>query len=77
MANVALVCPAGTVTDAGTVATGGFPLINATAKPAAGAARVRVTVPVAPVPPLTLAGAIFSDATADSPEIGVKMTSTQ
>jgi len=50
--NVALVDPVGTVTLAGTVA--GSALDNDTTAPPAGAAAVRVAVPVTEFPPTTL-----------------------
>jgi len=58
--NVWLVDPAGTVTLAGTVAT---PLVleSVTDAPPAGAAAVRVTVPVTPFPPTTLDGFTLTD----------------
>jgi hypothetical protein len=59
---VALPAPAATVTLAGTVAAPVLPLDSATTKPSAAAAPLRVTVPVAEVPPLTVAG--FSDTVA-------------
>ena len=54
--NDALVAPAGTVTDAGTLAEPGRLLLRLTASPPAGAGLSRVTVPVAEVPPCTLVG---------------------
>src|SRR5512146_1366992 len=56
MVNVALVEPAPTVTFAGTVATEGLLLANATTTPPLGAAPVSVTVPVEVFPPARLAG---------------------
>src|SRR5439155_4032990 len=53
---VALVAPAGTVTLTGTVAAAVLPLESATAAPPAGAADVRMTVPVDELPPVTPAG---------------------
>jgi hypothetical protein len=53
--NVALVCPAATVTLAGTVAAA-VPLESATAVPPAGAAEVSVMVPVDELPPVTDVG---------------------
>jgi hypothetical protein len=52
----ALVAPAGTVTDAGTVAAAVFELDRETATPPVGAAPEIVTVPVALVPPVTAVG---------------------
>ena len=52
----ALVAPAGTVTLAGTMATAVLLLESATAAPPAGAAALRVTVPVEGAPPVTLVG---------------------
>ena len=52
---VALVDPAGTVTLAGTVAAVVLLLDSETARPPDGAAEVRVTVPVAELPPTTVA----------------------
>ena len=55
IANVELVLPAATVTDAGIVAAT-LLLLNDITAPPAGAAALNVTVPVDPVPPVTLAG---------------------
>lgn len=57
--NVAEVLPAATVTLVGTVATGVLLLDRVTTAPPAGAAPLRVTVPVDGLPPVTLLG--FSD----------------
>ena len=54
--NVAVVAPAATVTLAGTVAADVLLLVKVTTAPLAGAAPVRVTVPVEDVPPTTLEG---------------------
>src|SRR5205809_2992181 len=56
--NVAVVAPAATVTDpdAGTVATLGLLLVNATTAPPAGAAALSVTVPMLFAPPVSVAG---------------------
>ena len=53
--NVAVVAPAGTVTDAGTLAADAFELERVTTVPPAGATAFRVTVPVTTVvePPFT------------------------
>lgn len=56
MLKVALVAPAGTVTLAGAVTIAVLLLVNATTAPLDGAAVFSVAVPVAPVPPVTLAG---------------------
>ena len=53
--NVELVLPAATVTDAGNVAAA-LLLFSAITAPPAGAAALSVTVPVDPVPPITLVG---------------------
>ncbi len=55
MGNVALTAPEGTVTCAGTETAAGLLLVNGTDMPA-GAGPESVTVPVADVPPFTLAG---------------------
>ena len=57
---LALVCPAATVTLAGTVAAA-LLLDNVTTVPPLGAAAVRVTVPVELVPPVTVLGFSVSD----------------
>ena len=44
--NVAAVCPAGTVTAAGTVATAVFPDVSVTTLPPVGATTLSVTIPV-------------------------------
>src|SRR5436190_18996093 len=54
--NLAVVAPAATVTDAGTVATLVLLLVNATTAPPAGAAPLSVTVPVLFAPPVSVAG---------------------
>ena len=53
---LALVAPPGTVTLAGTLAARGRLLARLTATPPAGAAALKVTVPVEEVPPTTLVG---------------------
>jgi len=70
MLKFALVAPAGTVTLAGTEVA---PLSSesATCAPPAGAAAVSVTVPVAPVPPITLAGLTLSVETAGGSTVSV------
>ena len=54
--NVAVVAPAATVTEAGTVAALVLLLVNATTAPPAGAAALSVTVPVLFAPPVTAVG---------------------
>src|SRR5436305_15032749 len=54
--NVAVLAPAATVTDAGTVAALRLLLVNATTAPPAGAAALSVTVPVLFAPPVSVAG---------------------
>ena len=56
MENVVDVLPAGTVTLAGTAAADVLLLERVTATPPAGAAPLRVTVPVEGLPPVTLVG---------------------
>jgi hypothetical protein len=60
---VALVAPAATVTDAGTVAAAVLLLANVTTAPSLGAGALSITVPVAELPPVTLAGLTASDET--------------
>jgi len=60
---MAVVAPAGTVTEAGTVAIAGALLASWTDTPAAPAGAGSVTVPTAAAPPSTLAGATDSDVT--------------
>jgi hypothetical protein len=59
--NVAVVEPAGTVTFAPTCATAVSLLDSVTTAPPAGAAPVRVTVPVEPEPPVTVVGFSVTD----------------
>jgi hypothetical protein len=61
---VALVAPAATVTDAGTVAAAVLLLANVTTAPSLGAGALSITVPVAELPPVTLAGLTATDETA-------------
>ena len=63
MVKVADVCPAGTITFAGTAATPGTLLVRVTVASAAGG-RLSVTVPVAVAEPVTLVGLTVSDAAA-------------
>ena len=55
-ANVFVVAPAATVTEAGTVAALVLLLVNVTTAPPAGAALVSVTVPVLGAPPISTEG---------------------
>src|SRR6516162_907553 len=64
--NVAVVAPAATVTEAGTVAALVLLLVNATTAPPAGAAALSVTVPVLFAPPVSVAGFSVSEASADT-----------
>jgi hypothetical protein len=54
--NAAEVAPVATVTLAGTVAAEVLLLVSVTTAPPVGAAAFSVTVPVGPVPPVTLVG---------------------
>src|ERR1044071_7202097 len=58
---LAEVCPPGTLTMPGTVATARLLVESVTEIPPAGAGELRNTVPVAFVPPVTLAGVIVID----------------
>jgi len=73
---LAAVVPAGTVTVAGTVAAETMLLASVTAKPAAGAATLRVTVPVEGEPPWTAAGDRPRDATAIRRTVSVALRVT-
>ncbi len=53
-------CPAATVTVAGTV-TAGLPLARVMTRPPVGAGPFVVTVPTAPIPPMTLFGLMVTD----------------
>jgi hypothetical protein len=55
IAKVAVVLPAATLTDAGTVAAA-LPLVSDTAVPPVPAGPLKVTVPVDPVPPVKVVG---------------------
>ncbi len=59
--NVAELLPGATVTLAGTLATEGLLLDSATTVPPAGAAPLRVTVPVEELPALTVVGESVND----------------
>ena len=61
--NVAVNCPAATVTDAGTVAAEGLLLISVTAIPPVGAGPFSVTVPIELSPPVTDVGFRLSEVT--------------
>jgi hypothetical protein len=65
---LAWVCPAGTVTLAGTWAFEALPLESATTAPPCGAAPVSDTVPADEKPQLPLAGDMISDESADADE---------
>jgi hypothetical protein len=60
--NGALVAPAGTVTIPGSVTTLPFPAVRLTVVPPAGAAAVRVTVPVTVEPPVVVFGEMEREA---------------
>jgi hypothetical protein len=62
--NVAVVAPAATVIEAGTVAAAVLELDSVTTAPPAGAAAVNVTVPVAGLPPTIVDGATLTDVSA-------------
>jgi hypothetical protein len=58
---VALVLPAGTWTDAGTLAIDEWLLLRVTARPPLGAAPVKVTVPWEMIPPNTVVGVMVNE----------------
>src|SRR5579864_1397895 len=68
MVNVALVCPDGTVTNAGTCASNGLSLNRSTRTPPEGAGAERVTVLFVLVPPWTMLGLTARFAGAGRPE---------
>ena len=59
---VAVVWPEATVTEAGTVAAAVLLLVRVTTRPPAGAAWLRVTVPVELLPPMTVPGLTETEA---------------
>ena len=61
--NVAVVAPAATKTDAGTLTAAALELCSVTVKPPAGAAAATVIVPVLGVPPTTDVGSTVTDFT--------------
>jgi hypothetical protein len=66
-ANVAVVAPAATVTLAGTPTIAVLLLVSDTSAPPAGAPEVNLTVPLDPVPPVTLVGLTEIDVNAAGP----------
>src|SRR4051794_29282275 len=70
----ACVWPAGTLTIGGGWATAGFPVESVTDRPPLGAAEVRATVPVALLPPGTLAGEIASVASEGAVAAAARLT---
>jgi len=77
IAKLALSAPAATVTLAGTLATVTLLLDSATIAPAVGAAAVNVTVPVAPVPPTTLAGVTVTEDKLGAAGTGVTVSTAE
>ena len=69
--NVALVCVAGTVTVAGTVAAPVLLLLNVTTAPPAGAAAPSVTIPVAELVEVTTGGSNTTETRFDVAPVGV------
>ena len=73
---LAEVCPPGTLTMPGTVATDELLVASVTEIPPAGAGELRNTVPVALVPPRTLVGLIVIDCS-NGGEFGSALTLTK
>ena len=71
---LALVCPAGTVTLDGTVATEVLVLESVTVTPPEGAAAESATVPVELFPPLTLVGLRVSEESVTLPLAGLMVS---
>jgi hypothetical protein len=74
---VAVVAPAGTVTDAGTWAAAVLLDVKLIAAPPVGAALLKVTVPVEETPPCTVAGLTLtplSAAAAVTVKVAVRLT---
>lgn len=74
--NVAVVAPAATVTDAGTVAAAVFELVRVTADPPVGAGPFRVTVPAEDTPPTTVAGTSATEEGAGALTVSVAVFGT-
>jgi hypothetical protein len=69
--NVAVVAPAETVTEAGTVAARVLELVRPTTAPPVGAGPVKVTVPVEEAPLMTLVG--FTETAESAAGVTVKV----
>jgi hypothetical protein len=70
---VAVVAPAGTVTDAGTWAAAVLPEVKPTTAPPVGAGLSRVTVPVDDTPPSTVAGLTLTPLSAGTGALTVRL----